>query len=153
MSVENLARKITVETLDELRKTLREMKPGTAGGLHYDSYATYSRQANRTSWRVSLPLSSPRRPGARSNSGLMSRRSGRRFSPIIISFGISRAIISGASSSVAMIQARTGTSKAPGHRGVIQPDVSTLVIPPLRDEAPSPSAFMVAQPIVGTGAY
>ena len=31
---------IEVETLDELRKVLREMKPGTAGGLHYDSYAT-----------------------------------------------------------------------------------------------------------------
>jgi glycine/D-amino acid oxidase-like deaminating enzyme len=39
-SVESLAMIIEVETLDELRKVLREMKPGTAGGLHYDSYAT-----------------------------------------------------------------------------------------------------------------
>ena len=32
--------KIEVETLDELRKVLQEMKPGNAGGLLYDSYST-----------------------------------------------------------------------------------------------------------------
>ena len=36
------------ETVDELRTVLQEMKPGNAGGLHYDSYSTSFLLVSRT---------------------------------------------------------------------------------------------------------